>query len=521
MAPGTPTGSAEALQIQVNGVTTSAQVTIAVGAATSAFNTLTPAIGVFNPGTSLPGIPTVTFPDGGPTVPSTGYQGGDLVNGKVLYYPWQAQSGSGGSSTEADITGGIPQGVVMSYNAALTGFTTASNWTFFDMTSMDATASGYNAALVVGTNVYMVPDGHHNGALPTFVRYDASKAVNDSTAYQFVDAPTRGGVLGDKYGWCEGVFDGTYAYYVPDLDENLGDSGNIVRYNTTTPFSLSGGGWDAFDMSTVNASATAYQSAIYDGHRFIYYIPFRNQLIVRYDTQYGTPGTPNPAAFTNAAAYTVLNPTQLGTANNPQVTGTGSVAELAGFTGATAVWDSAHQNEYLYLVPWATYPSGAQTPHVQSTVARVRIGIQNGSNWNDVDITSSNTGTSTATVATPDWEIFDLTELTRNPQWTANGWPSPAIYPSGPLMGQSMIGGFQGTWINTAAPSPRVGLGADFSQFWVEHDVSHALADPTGWYVARVPAQHRNGTFGGAYDAAHQILYPAPPALPLIQASGL
>jgi len=90
------------------------------------------------------------------------------------------------------------------------------------MGTLDATATGFNAALVVGMNVYMVPDGHHDGALPTFVLYDATKAVNDPTAYQFVDAPVRGGALGDKYGWCEGVFDGTYAYYVPDQDETLG-----------------------------------------------------------------------------------------------------------------------------------------------------------------------------------------------------------------------------------------------------------------------------------------------------------
>jgi hypothetical protein len=390
------------------------------------------------------------------------------------------------------------------------------------MTTLDATASGFNAAAVNGTNVYMVPDGHHAGALPTFVFYDATKAVNDSAAYQFVDAPGRGGVLGDKYGWCSAAFDGTYVYYVPGQDETLGDSGNVVRYNTTTPFSLSGGGWEAFDMSTVNPSATDYQSAIYDGHRFIYYIPFQNQLVVRYDTQYGSPGTPNPAGFTNPAAYTVLNPTQLGTGNNPQVIGTGSVSKLVGFTGAAAVWDAAHQNEYLYLIPWATYPAGSQIPSVQSTVARVRIGTQSGSTWSEVDFTASNTASpDTLAAVTPDWEIFDLNTLTTNPQWTANGWPSPAVYTSGVLMGQSVIAGFQGTFINTSSPSPRVGFGADFSQYWVEHDVSHALADPTGWYVAQVPSQHRNGTFGGAYDAAHQIFYPAPPSLPLIQASGL
>jgi hypothetical protein len=197
------------------------------------------------------------------------------------------------------------------------------------------------------------------------------------------------------------------------------------------------------------------------------------------------------------------------------------VSNLAGFTGAMGVWDAGHQNEYLYLVPWATYPDGTQTPQVQTTVARVRIGSQSGSTWSEVDITASGSSTNTLVSATPNWEIFDLNNLTTNPEWAKNGWPQPATYTTGSLTGQSMIGGFQGTWINTASSSPRVGFGADISQFWVEHDVSHALADPTGWYVARVPAEHKNGTFGGGYDAAHQIFYPSPPSLPLIQASGL
>jgi hypothetical protein len=122
-------------------------------------------------------------------------------------------------------------------------------------------------------------------------------------------------------------------------------------------------------------------------------------------------------------------------------------------------------------LPAAIYPNGnvgAIVPTLQSTAARVRIGAQSETDWNYIDIT----GTDTPATAPPHWEIFDLNELTANPRWAANHWPYPAIYASGPLIGQSMIAGFQLSWINTAASSPRVGFGADMSSFWVEHDVS-------------------------------------------------
>ena len=515
VADSTPVGNAEPLQIQLNGVTTSDQVTVAVGAATGVFHTLNPGITIFDPSKSL-SLPTVTLSDG-TTHPAVGYQSGDFVNGKVLYYPWGVLPGGSDSIAQA-ISGSFAFGVFLSYNGSPTGFADASNWSFFDMTTLDPAANGFNSAVVIGTNVYMVPRGDHNGEVPALVLYDATKAVTDATAYQFVDLPPRGGSLGATYGWCTGLFDGTYIYYVPNNDAEVGHSGNIIRYDIKTPFSLTGGGFQNFDMATINPDASSFQSGIYDGHRFIYFIPFHNTIVVRYDTQYGTPGTANPAAFTNPAAYTLLDPTQLGTSGLPQVSGQGSVNNLAGFTGATAAWDGAHQNEYLYFVPWATYPT--PVPHVQNTVARVRIGTQSGATWSGVDITGAQNGTN-AVAGTPNWEIFDLDQLTTNPQWAKNGWTFPAIYTSGPLKGQSMIAGFQGSWINTSSPSPRVGLGANTSQYWVEHDVSHALSDPTGWYVAPVPPEHRNGTFGGAYDAAHQIFYPSPPSAPLIQASGL
>jgi uncharacterized protein (TIGR03437 family) len=527
VAPGTPTGNAVPLQIQTAGVTTSDKVTIAVAAGITAaglFNTLTPATVSFTPSSSiLPGLPVTTIATSSGTVSKdvVGYQGGDLVNGKVLYYPWAVTTG-GASSISQAILSSVPHGVMLSYDASVSGFGVISNWKFFDMTTLStpggANAKGYNGA-VIGSNqhAYLVPDGHKAGNLPTFVDYDTSKAVDDPTAYQTAGAPARGGSLGNSYGWCTGIFDGTYIYYVPGQDETTGLHGNVIRYNITTPFDLSTGDWAHFDMTSVDPRAEGFQSGAYDGHRFIYYVPFRGRVIVRYDTQYGTPGTPNPAGFTNPVAYKTLDPTSLGSPGFPAITGQGSPSELMGFTGAIVAWDASHTNEYLYLVPWATYPDKSGVPHLMSTTARVRIGTQTGTSWNYVDIT----GTDQPATASPSWEIFDLNTLTTNLQWQANGWPYPAVYQSGVLEGQSIIAGWQLGFISTGGAGPRVAFGANISQYWVEHDVGHALADATGWYLAQTPATLRHGTFGGAYDAVHHIFYPASPGPPLFQAAGL
>ena len=483
------------------------------------FNTLATTIATFTPSPStLPGLPTTTLATIPPlTVPTVGYQGGDLVNGKVLYYPWEVISG--------DIAEGIPQGVILSYNGAVTGFNTASggNWSVFNMTTLlnlpPYTVAGFNGAVIVGNMVYLIP-ASISASYPVFVQYDASRALTVPNAYQVFAAPANGGILGWAYGWCGGVYDGKYLYYTPSVS-----NGNIVRYDPSTPFNPNtpGSSWSSFNMATSLTSAAAgFQSAVYDGHRFIYFIPTANKLLVRFDTQYGTPGTPNPSAFTTAAAYKTFDPTQIGSSGYPPFTGEGNVQNLQGFTGAAVAWDSTDANEYLYFVPWATFPDGTQgglgTAVLESTAARMRVGTQTGSTWSYVDVT----GTDIPHTAAPNWQIFDLQNLLTNPQWATNvstlGWPAyPALYPTGPYAGQSMMAGFQLAWIDTVGTEQRVAFGAAVSQFWVEHDVSRDLTDAAGWYVAQVPSTHRNGSFGGAWDPVHRIIYPSSPSVPLMQ----
>ncbi len=521
------------------------QVTTLGGAAAGAFNILPMTIYSFTPTPSvLPGLPSVEVSS--QLLPSVGYQGGLVVNGQALYFPWQVPVG--GSTWTQHVQNGLPQSVMLAYNTSQgpTGFGTPSNWTYFDLSTLPWYSKGgiqgnnllpnlpvgFLGSAVAGNMVYLTPKGGSAGPnggagpYPVFVQYNAQKALTDPTAYQTFVPPPMGTTMGYTYGWCTAVFDGRFVYYTPLSNTVTGDSGNIFRYDTTQPFSnLSSGGatpaWENFDMylgrpgnpGGVSPNAQGFQAVVYDSHRYLYYIPFHTSTIVRYDTWNGGTG-PDATGFQVGTNYVTFDPTQLGNEGYPAYTGQGSTANLSGFTGANVVWDAAQQNEYLYIVPWGIVSSNTPNPIIQSTVARVRIGTMTGGAWSSVDITS--TAASPATSA-PDWEIFDLNLLTQNPAWVTS-WPTLQSSPS--FSGLSAIAGFQAAFTATGNSSgatfpPRVVFVPDTSQYLVEHDVAHDLFDPTGWYVTPVPSTYSFGTMGGGYDAANSILYPASPNPPL------
>ena len=520
----TPVGPAEPVVITIGGAKSNTVTVPVSNLSTEPFNVTSTSFSSFVPGVStLASYPTVQVAGLPGPKDSVGWQDGAYANGKALYFPWQVQNG--GTTWVQAIQDGISQSVILSYNgnAGLAGFSNSANWKWFDLSTLSwagkgsvlNSPEGFQGGTVVGDIVYLTPNAHHT--YPVFVAYDASQDVTSPSAYQTFVPPLRGGALGARYGWCSATNDGRYVYYVPLSDPLSGNSGNIFRYDTTQPFSeLSS--WLSFDMGVnISANAESFQSAAYDGHRFIYYIPFHKTLIVRYDT-WGGGSAPNPAAFNNPASYKTLDPTQLNLPGYPIITGRGNPANLTGFTGTAVAWDSAQQNEYLYFEPWATFPGnttggvgqGAQNPVLQSTAARVRIGTQSGSAWNYIDFTSTTSDASSA----PNWEIYDLSLLTQNSAWPAS-WPK--VFPEAAgtaFAGQNTMAGWQIAYVNTS-PTPIVGFVPDKAQYLVQHNVDHALADPSGWYVAPVPSGYHGGTMGGGYDAVNQILYPSSPGTPL------
>lgn len=527
-----------------------------------------------------------------------GYQNGTmLANGWILYPPYQVSTAvQGGSWGE-----GTPQGALLVYdstnadntNVGTPGFAAAANWAAFDTTESGSyTTGGYNGTAVdKGGNVYFVPGA--SATNPTFIRFAATAdggfpgVVQNAANYEFA-VPQRdgGGPIGDvgsTFGWCSAAFDGRFVYFAPNSDSKLLDEctksggaaaattcnyyiGNVLRYDTQQAFekTVTDAGvpsWSNFDLTTLSGTtcvaegvsaagnnvpmdcASGYQTVVYDGYRYVYYVPFHNLLFVRFDSCFGAAAgkactAPSAAGFQNPSAYSFIDPTTLPACPNPagacytpplyqpaspSDAGPATAANLAYYTGAVTAWNAAGTVEYLYLVPWASYPltGNDHNPIASSSAARVQIGScagggcgasgQNASSWSLADFTSAGAS----------WEVFDLQTLQNGATAAASGtfgWP--AAWPAGPANDTewgSNVAGFQFAWVNpanaNAGGGPTVGLVADAAQYFVEHIVSHSLSDPAGWIVAPIPPKtakynYSTGTMGAAFDPVNDLLYP-------------
>ena len=143
---------------------------------------------------NLPGYPivTVTKPDGTQVqVPADGWQDGAYVNGQAVYIPWDASAGGNGSFSSS-INNNTPISTLLIYNAAqgggIVGYSNASNWTWFDLSTLNWTGktgnppvlntpTGYNGGITVGNMVYLAPDPHQQ--YPVFVQYDSTQLPTD------------------------------------------------------------------------------------------------------------------------------------------------------------------------------------------------------------------------------------------------------------------------------------------------------------------------------------------------------
>lgn len=183
-------------------------------------------------------------------------------------------------------------GVVSRYDTTAT-FAASSSWSFYDLSALDTDAVGFLGAAFDGRYVYLVPHVHGVAArydtqgpslahTPSWTTFDLSEIIANDAG-----VPTFSGA----------AFDGRFVYYVPATN-NGAPSGVVTRYDTWSTFE-SPCAWSTFDISTVNASATSYFGAIYDG-QYLYFIP-KGTWVARFDTK--TPGAMPALPAFNGSFY--------------------------------------------------------------------------------------------------------------------------------------------------------------------------------------------------------------------------
>ena len=170
---------------------------------------------------------------------ATGYAGA-VFDGRYAYLvPSQDTAGLSGVVARYDTTG---------------AFTTNGSWSFFDTTSIDTSSSGFMGGAFDGRYVYFVPHGR-----TAVSRYDTQNGpLARAAAWSTFDVSQ---VISAEAGTPEfagAAFDGRFVYLVP-----IG-FGVVTRYDTWSTFEAPCA-WSTFDISTVNASASSYFGAVYDG----------------------------------------------------------------------------------------------------------------------------------------------------------------------------------------------------------------------------------------------------------------
>ena len=228
------------------------------------------------------------------------------------------------------VPAGTAQPAVVARYDTQVSFTSASAWSTFDLAAINGAAMGFRGAVFDGRYMYLIPyfsstvDDGGSDVSGLVVRYDTTSPFTTSNSWTIFDTGT---VNGQARGFAGGAFDGRYVYLVPRQGPGSGQPSLATRYDTTLAFDTTAA-WSTFDVTNVNAGASGFIGAAFDG-RFVYYVPWSSSwpttdgLLVRYDTQ---------ATFTSSSAWSTFDVTTVKATAN-------------GF------WGAAFDGRYLYLVP--------------------------------------------------------------------------------------------------------------------------------------------------------------------------
>lgn len=235
--------------------------------------------------------------------------------------------------------GGAAHGNVARFDTTLP-FEDEASWTSFDVSSVDPRAKGFAGAAVFDKKLlYLVPFQNPVGTPSGLVaRFDTNQAFGAASAWSFIaltanaTTPNTGGhggaVLSKSHVWLPsrttarsialhdvrqpaldagweaydtqtkldagagkatgyygGAFAGDKLYFAP-FDDGAGPHGIAIRHGI-------GGlelNWSAFDLTTLSLAWRGFAGIVFDGKRYLYYVPYENARgvrhgnVVRFDT---------------------------------------------------------------------------------------------------------------------------------------------------------------------------------------------------------------------------------------------
>ena len=151
-------------------------------------------------------------------------------------------------------------------------FTSAASWATYDVSQGNTLPYGFVGGAVAGSEIFLAPnfDNLHAKYFGMVYEYGPTAPFGSSTSWPSFDTTT---LTGQPQGFFGAAFDGRWVYFAPQLTSVGGPmfSGELARYDTTSTFGSSGS-WESFDMHGVNADATGFGGAVFDG-TYVYFIP--------------------------------------------------------------------------------------------------------------------------------------------------------------------------------------------------------------------------------------------------------
>ncbi len=168
-------------------------------------------------------------------------------------------------------------------------FDATASWDAFDAEGTDGITQmlGYDGAVYDNSRyVYFVPFGYDPFGHGKALRLDTQGDFSSAASWDAYDAGSTGSLT--TKGYYGGAFDGRYVYYAP-FHDGTDFHARALRYDTQGGFATAGS-WDSYDAgSTSSLNTVGYKGAVYDGSRYIYYVPFRDSdgrhgRVLRYDT---------------------------------------------------------------------------------------------------------------------------------------------------------------------------------------------------------------------------------------------